>query len=238
MPETYYHASIIMPFYGKWELCQARLYEMRLHLMSRYTLDIVLVDDCSPKPEEYAGNLAWWKTVITETTDSKFRCFKNDHNLGFGGAMNFGASKAISDVLVFLSNDVIIKGDFLGFIFNALEHRHDALVGAEMVDWDSGWNVVDKKVLKYLNGWLVACSKDTWNDIGGFDPRYGKFDAEDIDLSTTARSKGHELISFNQQLVHHLGSQTIHDVAPDRVEYTKRNIKALNEKWSGKLGNL
>lgn len=233
-----FSASIVMPFYTKWELCQARLYEMRIHLLGRHDVEILLVDDHSPDPEIYLGNIAWWKKTLDDTTYSKLRYSRCPENVGFGMAMNFGAAKAKTDVIVLFSNDVIIKGDFLDCIFKAIDEHPNALIGAEMIDWDSGWNMIDGKVMKYLNGWLLACSKAVWLDIGGFDPRFGKFDCEDMDLSTTARSKGHELISFKKQFVYHLGAQTIVTVAPNRMEITKSNVKLFQEKWTGKVGNL
>lgn len=231
--------SIVMPFYGKWELCHTRLYELRVYVMSKHINEIILVDDCSPNPGEYAGQVAWWKDAVKTLDDrSKIKYYRLEENIGFGGAMNFGASKAKGDVIIFLSNDVVVKGDFVQVILEILNIYPDSLVGAEMIDWDSGWNVVDGKILKYLNGWLLACTKEVWKDLGGFDPRYTKFDVEDLDLSTTARRKGYELISFEKKFVRHIGSQTIGDLYPNRVEATKKNIVLLKEKWAGKLDEL
>ena len=31
-------------------------------------------------------------------------------------------------------------------------------------------------IVPYANGWLLACTRSAWLDIGGFDLAFGKFD--------------------------------------------------------------
>ena len=88
----------------------------------------------------------------------------------------------------------------------------------------------DGKIFPYLEGWLLAFTKDAWNEIGGFDPIYAPNDAEDIDFSTTALSKGYKLIPLPEGLVTHIGSQTL-SYGPEREALTKINIEKFRKKW-------
>ena len=114
--------SIIMPFYNNWPLTHQRMMELFNHIQEE--LEIILVDDCSTN--DVSGPMGWWKT------QSKHRviCIKTPKNLGFGGAMNFGAKRATEDVLVFLSNDVKVSGDFISQIL-----RKIAIWGWKPINW-------------------------------------------------------------------------------------------------------
>lgn len=222
--------SIIIPFYNNWQLTHQRL--MELYTKVSGITEIVLVNDASTDPE-IDGGVAFWQKHVQKSYNIRY--IKSDENKGFGSSMNLGASKAIGDILILLSNDVEIFNDFVFEITELLYENQKYFIGGEILWQDTGWNVIDGKVMSYANGWLLACMKETWQDIGGFDLKFGKFDGEDLDVSITAVSKGYILKGLSKSRLHHLGGATIWKLYPNRQEYTKKNIEYLRQKWTGKV---
>jgi len=229
--------SIIIPFFNQWKLTHARLYELTQHVYLE-NVEIVLMDDASTELDCQAG-VAWWQ----KNSLHNIRYKRNEENLGFGGNCNEGARVATGDILVFLSNDVIIKGNFLVPLIRILaEKSSHALVGGRIVNWDSGWNTfqVNGKslIVPYCEGWLIACAKKTWNDLGGFDPIYQKYDYEDICLSTTAQTLGIPLIALDSPYLDHISGVTIRATGADRHSQTVKNKEAYRKKWESKFESL
>jgi len=231
--------SIIIPFYKRWDLVHRRLSE--LYKFSPPGCEVILIDDFS-RDLEIDGGIMWWR----EYSNSPFplRNFSNPENIGFGGSMNHGASVASGDILVFLSNDVEISGDFITQIRNIIADNPKAFIGGEVIWWDGGWNsFIDDTghtvVVPYANGWLLACTSDCWKELGGFDLRYGKFDYEDVDLSTSAILLGYDIIPLNSAYVKHAHQgATISTLGVDRLAHTKKNREIYIEKWKSKLSEF
>ena len=220
--------SVIIPFYGKWELTHQRM--MDLYKWIPFPIEIVMIDDCSL--EDHTDRMNWWK----RNTKHSVITIRTEKNLGFGSSMNFGCSHATGDIFILLSNDVQIFGDFIGEILLILNRGEKVLIGNELYNYDTGWNVRNingkSKLFPYLGGYLIACTRETWEDLGGFDPIYGKFDCEDIDLSTTALHKGYSLVPLNYRRLRHFHGQTIRKLYPDREKYTEENLLKFDKKWS------
>lgn len=224
--------SIIIPFYNNWLLTHKRMMEIYSYEpVGR--CEIVLINDCSTDTEIDGGVGFWQKSVQKHP----IRYYKNQENLGFGKSMNKGVREALGEYVILLSNDVEIYTPFVEETVELLLNNK-ALVGGELLSTNTGWNVIDNKICPYLNGWYLASKKADWLEIGGFDVEFGKFDAEDIDISLRYLEKGYQLLPLKNARLHHLGGQTIYKLYPDRQEYTKKNIEYLRQKWTGKLGFL
>lgn len=228
--------NIILPFYGKWELVHQRLNELYKFVHPSANLKVIIVND---KPDDNSANgaIKWWKDHMP----LNIKYIHNDENLGFGGAMNRGAEEAKKGILIFLSNDVVISGDFIVEIIGALSEDNQQLIGDTLYDWDTGWNNLvmkdRKKILfPYLAGYLLACTNKVWSDLGGFDSIYYPYDYEDVDLSTTAIHKGYKLRALNSKYVRHISGATIRVVNPLREKVTLENQKKFISKWSEILG--
>jgi len=218
-------SSIIIPFLDKWELVHQRLNEIRIHAPDE--CEIVLVNDGSSG--DYDKSVGWWQK---HGARHKVRYIKNKKNLGFGGAMNMGASKAEGEMLIFLSDDVVISGDFVSPIVERA--NMNALFGAELLDWDTGWNKIGNTIIPYLNGWFLACHRQIWESIGGFDSIYAKYDFEDVDLSLTAKQNGHSLVAIAGLPLRHLGAQTA-PYGSEREAITRLNQQRFIEKWKDRI---
>ena len=221
--------SIILPFYNHWDLTHSRI--MELHKFAPDDVEIILVNDASTETDCDAG-IAFWQKADNR---QEIRYIKNKENLGFGGAMNRGAHVAKGDILVFLSNDVIMTGDFIERVKSEIKKDENILIGNRIVYWDSGWNTFDNITIPYCDGWLLACTKEVWDNLGGFDLRYGRHDYEDIDLSATAIEQGYRLISLNNPHLKHIGGATA-NYDEKRLAITNRNKALFYEKWKDKLG--
>lgn len=229
--------SIIIPFFNRWELTHARMMELYKHIPAN-DVEIILVDDASTD-EMIESGVAWWQKTVAKHI---VRYHVNPENLGFGGSMNEGAKIAKGDILVLLSNDVIISGDFVTQIVTKLQQNNKVLLGGEIIWFDSGWNTLEldghKVIIPYCNGWLLSCIREVWDVTGGFDLRYGKYDYEDIDLSLKAQSLGYNLVALNSNFVKHIGGATIWALNPNRMQQTLMNKEIFKTKWQDKLPEI
>lgn len=229
--------AVVVPMYNRWDLTHARLYE--LYQFVSDGIEIILIDDASPEENEIKSGIAWWQKQVKK---HPIHYYRNKENLGFGGSLNVGAriafEKTKAEAVALLSNDVIVRGDFISPIKKMLEEKPNSLIGGRIVYWDSGWNTFnfDGKLttIPYCEGWLLACTKDAWKEIGGFDLLYSPYDMEDIDLSLTATRKGYELIALNSPYLKHISGATIVDVNPNRMAISERNKQRFYEKWKAR----
>jgi GT2 family glycosyltransferase len=225
--------SIILPFYNHWEMTHQRLAEIYRHVSE--PVEIVLVNDCSTEPDCKSG-IAWWQKSIQRHT---IKYVWNKENLGFGGSHNRGFKASSGDIVIFLSNDVMINCDFVQTINGIIKENRDVIIGGRIVYWDSGWNTLILKgretIIPYPEGWLIATTRELWDRIGGFDMAYGKFDAEDIDIGAWAIYNNIKIIPLNLPGLKHLSGRTIYEMYPNRMDYTKVNIEILKTKWTSLL---
>lgn len=228
--------GIVIPFYNRWDLTHKQLMSIYQHLPD--WCEIFLINDCSTE-EGIVGGVAWWQKKAAR---HKIWYIENSTNHGFGYSMNKGCKAAIDkecDGIVLLSNDVEIYNDFATILVQQFEENPSLLIGGELLMNDTGWNRLDCCVVPYLNGWFLACTRETWIDIGGFDLRYGLFDYEDIDLSLTAMMKGHRIEPIHPPAkLKHLGGQTIYSYYQDRMERTLKNKEVFLEKWNGRCAEI
>ena len=220
--------SIIIPSYNKWELTNQRLIELN-QWCKNDIYQVVLIDDAS---EEQFGHLNFWKEVLP------WVFYRNEKNMGFGFSMNKGAEIATGDVFVFLSNDVLVRSNFIGEIKQIINKDRQVLIGHRLVDFAGGWNEVyvrgHNMIIPYLEGYFLACHKDVWKTLGGFDDIYSPYCYEDIDLSVTAWKSNIKLETLTHQNLRHLVART----APydeERQKITERNRVRFIEKWIDKL---
>lgn len=226
--------SVVLPVYGNWDLVHNRLNELFRHVP--IDTEIIIVNDASPD-EDSVEIVKWWKEGPLQ---GRLFAYKNDKNLGFGGTCNRGFDIAIkhgAEGICLLTTDVTVMSDFVTNVVTLLSLDNNILIGGEVLAHDTGWNRLPTCVVPYCNGWFLATHKDTWQKLGGFDPRFGLFDAEDLDLSTTAWWLGVKLVPVGAKL-HHGGGKTVNKYYPDRERYTIHNIGLWREKWADREQEL
>ena len=230
--------SIILLQYNRYDLTHARLMELYHTVPVNSDSVIVVMDDASPelKDGDIKG-MKWWQE--NARPDLPIDCRKNAENLGFGGTCNAGAKTAINthdaDIVVFLSNDVIVRGDFITPIKKIIENNPKSFIGGRVLYYDTGWNTFDfdgkRTVIPYCEGWLLACTSDAWKELGGFDPIFHPYDMEDIDISLMATSLGYDLVGLDLPYLQHISGATIAKVNPNRQAITIRNKQRFYDKW-------
>lgn len=188
---------------------------------------ILIVDNGST--DDTAG---WMSSQMSGVMHGRLVHIHSPNNLGFSGGNNLGFAASFADILIFTSNDVLVEGDFVSPVARYLEMRPGELVGAEFLEHDTGWNVFEKDgqrlLIPYLAGWFIASTRETWEEIGGWDDRFFPCDYEDIDLSYRATQVDIPLTRLSLPLRHEFG-QTARGM--DRAAITAKSQAAFMEKW-------
>jgi len=211
--------SVITPVWNRSALTHSFLFQ-NWRLYQGQAVEFVISDNGSTD-NTYAVLDTW-----QDKMGKQLNVISNPRNEGFPIACNQGARAAVGDVLLFLNNDVVIGGDYIAPILAALEMYPYALVGAEVLGFDTGWNKFGELVIPYVPGWCVACTRQKFDDVGGFDEQYSPCDYEDIDFSYGAKTYLHAV----KLPIRHLSGQSGTQM-PNRRAITERNRVKFAEKW-------
>lgn len=213
--------SAVVLMYDRWDLTHQLLFDLFNH--SKTIDEVVVVDNGS---KEITG-IEWW----TGAAMLPITPVRVEQNMGFLMGANLGMKTAAGDHLILLSNDVRIRGPLSSIVRTTLNMFPQTILGGRVYHNDTGWNTFADRIFPYAEGWLLACTKAAWEDIGGFDERYAPNDFEDVDFSTTAVTKGYQLQQVPDGLCEHIGAQTI-GYNPHRLNLTERNKRLFKEKWN------
>lgn len=207
--------SIIIVTYGRADLIAKFL--SNLPVMA-HLHELVIVDN---KPDE-----AVRRVLEGFAMHRPVQLAFNSENVGFGPACNQGATLAQYDTFVFTQPDVTILEDITAKVQNL---EDNILYGARLLSGNTGWNKFGNVIVPYLEGYFIACTRTTWNVIGGFDPGIVPADFEDVDLSYTAAQKGVQLKQLDVQVVHRPGGHW--NGNPQRRTITEKNRTFFANKW-------
>lgn len=214
--------SIITPLFNRVDLTANFIQNIFQYLKDG---ELILVDNASS--DNTFGMVQFFKSVAD--VGERINYIRNESNLGFSKANNIGAEQAKSDVLLFISNDVVAHGDFITKVLETLNDNN--LIGARMVNFNSGWNKFKEldNPIHYLEGWFIACRKSVFEKLLGWDGRYF-LDYEDLDLSYKAIQKGVELVELQLPLQHMVGQSAV--LLPSRLALTLESQKEFCNKWN------
>jgi GT2 family glycosyltransferase len=219
--------SVITPVWNRSNLTAQFLYGNNIHYLDDPDVQWIIIDNGST--DGTGGILQYWKDIIGD----HLIILKNENNRGFSAACNQGAARAEGDILLFLNNDVIIKGDYLSPLEKALGDNPQSLAGPQLANVDTGWNVFGDELISYLIGWCLAIPKEIFNTLGGFDERFSPAYYEDVDLCYNALRNGYDL----QQVwvpLQHLGEQSGGQLE-DKRKITEANRAKFAKKWGLEL---
>lgn len=215
--------SVITPVWNRADLTLSFLNQNWRLYGNRSDIEFIVVDNGSE--DSTPGLLKSWQERWSALT-----VIRNKENLGFGPGNNQGTKIASGDIFVFLSNDVVVNGDYIGPVAESLKGRGHQLIGAQLMDWDTGWNKFNGEIIPYIAGWCVACTRDVWQMLDGFDERFIPCDYEDMDLSLEASKAGITLVKLDLPLVHMFG-RSAQALSGGREAITLENKKRFVEKW-------
>lgn len=215
--------SVVVPVFNTPNLVQSFWDQF----MYKGELEFVFVDNGSDKPTADA-----LRALRQANLGASIQIIRNAFNLGFGPANNLGAAAATGRILVFTQLDVAVKGD----LRLACKYvKEGTLYGARLLANDTGWNNFNGRIVPYLEGYFLACTRTTWDLIGGFDPQYFPADFEDVDLSFAATQKGVPLsMLIGAKTEHNHPGQAGWSQYKDekREAVTLRNRSLFRKKWS------
>lgn len=209
--------------------------------------EIIVVDNASTDgTKDYLAGLRPQITVVN-----------NPANLGFAKACNQGAEIATGEYLLFLNNDTIVIGDWLGQILQPLVHdKNIGMVGCKLIYANytvqhagvgftdtQGWlepvhvyrgyprdaaEVTTAREVQAVTGACMAMNRKLYYACGMLDEGYIN-GLEDIDLCLKVTSRGLKIWYEPKAEVLHLESRT-----PGRFEYAGKNISRFRETWEKK----
>lgn len=162
------------------------------------------------------------------------RSHRMEPNRGFGGGFNQTMLQAQGDILIALSDDVEIQGNFITPLVAAVAADDNRFFCHRIVDWRAGWNQFGDEVVPYPEGYFLAGHRKVWDALGGFDERYSPSDFEDVDMGMKCKHLGIAVVGLNLPL-RHLGAATIGH-SPARYSQTVAMRAKFAEKWG--LKNL
>ncbi len=244
--------SIIIPTFGRilyTHYCLAAL----CNCGDKTSFEVILIDD---DPE---GD-----TTSRLRDYGNLRILRNDENLGFVRSCNRGAMLAKGDYLVFLNNDTQVQAGWLDALLWTFEHQPGAgLVGSRLIYPDgrlqeaggivfkdgTAWNYghlddpyrPEYSYLRepdYVSGAALSISRDLFERLGGFDPRYAPGYYEDTDLAFRVRAAGYRIFYQPWSCVLHVegGSAGRDENAPTGMKrYQEINRRKFFDLWQPEL---
>ena len=243
--------SIVIPVHGQLQVLLNCL-DSLADQVSRYTAEILVVDDASP-PEARLEEIAAIPWI---------RWLRQERNKGFVGTCNLGASAARGKYLVFLNNDTRVLPGWLDELIGTFELFPKAeLVGSKLINddgtlqdaggivWGDGtvWNYGrDKSPMRpefcysrrvdYCSGASIAVLAQAWQQIGGFDFFYSPAYCEDLDLAFKLRRAGYEVwLQPLSLVVHYEGCSHGREVSSGTKAYQVRNLRTFYARWHDSL---
>jgi N-acetylglucosaminyl-diphospho-decaprenol L-rhamnosyltransferase len=138
--------TVVVPHYGSPSVAERLVVALQAQHTNR-PLQVVVVDDASPEPFHDQAGL----TVI-----------RQDHNGGFGTAVNAGVALAKHPLLLILNSDLEIGHDFVDRLVTEAESRMPAVVGPRIVDGAGEDTYSGRRfpsVAQYTTEWLVPLAR-------------------------------------------------------------------------------
>lgn len=186
---------------------------------------IVVVDDASPGE---------WAKLNGMAGRFGVEVVRHGVHRGVSAAWNSGGRRARTEWVVFLNNDVVMRGEWV-------ERLTEPLRRGEAVVTGPAWRretAIDAALLRacgvsqwFLEGWCLAMETALWRELGGFDGGYRVYFG-DTDLQMRASRVGAPAVVAGLPLVH-LGHRTAHDAncLADRRTCWRQDRERFMGRW-------
>ncbi len=157
--------SIVIPVYNKWNFTKACLKDLS-HLSNDH--EIIIIDNASS--DETQREMIELERSLQMKDTLIYR--RNEENVFHSKACNQGFLLSQGERVLFLNNDIRIKGNHAGWtktIIDACDSTN-GLVGPTMGQLDGNLNFVREANQQltgnsYMGGWCVAARRDVWNQL-------------------------------------------------------------------------
>jgi GT2 family glycosyltransferase len=242
--------SIIIPVHGQLAYTLNCLASLLAH-RSRYSAEILVIDDCSP--DTTAAALARVGGIVLH---------RNATNLGYLRTCNAAAEAARGRFIVLLNNDTRVLPGWLdaligsftelpraGLIGSKLLYPDGTLQEAGAIIWRdaSAWNYgrnddpnrphyTHAREVDYVSAASVAIPADVWRDLGGFDPVFAPAYCEDADFCLRLRRHGRAAwYQPASRVIHYEGRTSGTDTGSGIKAYQRVNAGKLFLRWREQL---
>jgi GT2 family glycosyltransferase len=206
-------------------------------------LEIIFVDNGSTD-----GSVEFVQGMFTN--DARLKIIQNTANLGWSPANNQGMRIAKGEIIVCVSNDMIVEANWIKEIVKVMEaDKHIGMVQCNSLSmWDrstpdSGMNYLDRFGYSYsyasskinyevffAEGMAFAIKREVINKVGVFDD-YFFMEYDDMDLSWRARLGGYKIFFVPTAKVYHARGGTVGATYFHRVNnvtwYTRNHLATL-----------
>ena len=159
--------------------------------------------------------------IMTQRFQASLSCtiIQSPQNVGFGRAMNLGATVAKGEHLLITNPDIRIHNpDFLKALLNHLERLPNYGVATCQILDDKGVDgsefdrfefgeVFDIKGAAWFLGAFLAIKSSIYQKIGGFNPKFFMY-CEDQDICLRIHRIGLPLVKINELSVYHKGGSS------------------------------
>jgi glycosyltransferase involved in cell wall biosynthesis len=218
--------SVITPVWNQAHLTERWLLQNWSMYASHVTgIEWIVIDNGSA--DNTPGILAYWQIKM----GNALKVITLEENIGFGPANNKGVEIAKGNVLVFISNDVQVLGDYITPIEVTYRYNHgNVLFGPEIWENDTGWNTFDLGIIPYVAGWCVVVEAALWGVMCRWDEQFVPCDYEDIDLSYQVARAGGTLTKLALPLKHDSG-KSAEALPGGRLQVTLANQERFMRKW-------
>ena len=167
----------------------------------------------------------------------------NKTNLGFAAGMNSGLASSAGTHVAFVNNDTELPPGWASPLLATFEdHPRAGIVlpavtsagNAFSVRAEPGTDRVVAPPFRSLpSGVIYVMESATVRALGGWDERYGRASAEDLDLLWKVWANGLDVVLDERVLADHVGSASV-DTIDGKTQLYRRNRLAFTERWSAK----
>lgn len=240
--------DIIIPVHNAIQWVKLCLTELFAHTEDDVLGQVILVNDNSTNESR-----ALLARVIAEFPRAML--FDNAGRGGFGGACNFGVSKSSAPYFLLLNTDCLVTRGTVRKLVEACEaDRGIGLVcplsnnspvltlplRAGRTYWEMNsmlekafeGDALEERVLDACTvvGNCLLVSRRCWDEVGEFDPMWGKGYGEETDLQMRAMDKGYRgTVRVDTYVYHHGGASFRYD--PEAIELQKQNLQRFFAEW-------
>jgi GT2 family glycosyltransferase len=244
--------SIVIPCHDGLAYTEACLATLCETLPAWYRGEIVVVDDASSD-----GTSDFLKRLSRK--DDRIRVVRHRSSKGFLESCHRGADESQSDYLLFLNNDTVLLPGWLAPLISTYERFEDAgAVGGKLLFEDGrlqeagGLVYSDASASKvgyfdpdveapiydhlrevdYVSAAFMLTPRSLFQEIGGFDRRYGFGYYDDDDYCFAVRASGRRVYYQPESVIVHVeGASAGTDVSVGLKRLQIENQKIFAEKW-------